>query len=137
VTRSRANGYFHKDWQGTEIRPGCVVAYNLSGDVVKGEVTRCPGANNISFFEIRLAGPGPHSGNAADHLSKVKRPRSILVLEEPRENDWDLEEIVAKFGAEYGYDFVRNYFTDYPDYLGKEFSIERIEELIKRAKTFV
>jgi hypothetical protein len=64
-----------KDVRGVEITPGCKVAYNLGGDVVPGEVMgvthgqckiKCEATERYYFK------PG--------HISRVKNPRSILVL---------------------------------------------------------
>src|SRR4051794_37190605 len=106
-------GRIRTDLEDQEIRPGCVVAYNWSGQVAKGIVERCPGTHKTSTFSIRRLSrrdAGWYKGS----LSKVKNANSILVIEPPREENWDLEELVAEFGPEYGYDFVRDYFTDYP-----------------------
>lgn len=66
------------DCRGTQITEGAKVAYNYSGDVVPGEVVGLtPG-----HVKIRLGRSAQYSGSGR-HISKVKRPRSILVLEGP------------------------------------------------------
>lgn len=51
-----------------------------------------------------------------------------------RARDWQLNEVVRVLKGEFGAEFVKEYFTTYPQYLGKEFTVERLREIAARAK---
>ena len=66
-----------KDRAGTPIVEGAEVAYNMSGNVVRGRVL----ATTRSHAKIALD-PRFNRGYTP-HVSKVRRSGSILVLKEP------------------------------------------------------
>jgi hypothetical protein len=64
-----------RDSQGTELKVGQKVAYNLSGDVVPGEIVRvAPVTTYITCTS--------HKSWYCGRTSKVMNPRSILVVED-------------------------------------------------------
>lgn len=77
------------DARGTQIIEGARVAYNLSGDVAVGVVVRMPGKQGQHPRWGHYVG-GPitielthnAAGMSKGHLSKVKNPRSVLVLKD-------------------------------------------------------
>jgi hypothetical protein len=71
--------YYHRDSQGTPLRVGQRVAYNMSGDVVPGEIVRI--STRISILHTGRP-VGLYHGKD-DHISKVRNSSSILVLSEP------------------------------------------------------
>lgn len=67
---------FHPiDVRGNLIQDGCLVAYNLSGDVALGDVVYSKPSGPI---RVRLRHPA--AGHRAGHISRVKRWSSMLVL---------------------------------------------------------
>ena len=66
------------DSQGTPLKVGQKVAYNLSGDVVHGIIRKVG-----SIIHIEYIRPGRRTVSSRNHISKVKSNRSILVLEDP------------------------------------------------------
>ena len=64
------------DWRGAEIREGCKVAYNMSGDIVLGRVEKILPSAILVMLLI------PACGKQPGHISRVRRPRSMLVVSE-------------------------------------------------------
>ena len=75
-----------KDRAGTPIVEGAIVAYNMSGDVVRGKVlgTTAGHAKIELDPQFQYRPPLVPTGTTFEaHISKVRRPDSILVLESP------------------------------------------------------
>jgi hypothetical protein len=72
----------YTDWNGRALEPGADVVYNLSGDVVQGQIVKAPGAadpkRRASVFHIELLHNA--AGMREGHISKVWWPRSIMVI---------------------------------------------------------
>lgn len=76
-----------KDARGTEITLGARVAYNMSGDVVAGEVVAVGRGGNGPYriardYECGYQRPDIALAPVNKHVSRVKNARSILVLRE-------------------------------------------------------
>jgi hypothetical protein len=71
-----------KDRRGVPITKGAKVAYNMSGDVVPGEVVQvCSGHVKIKLLLASKYGSAAvHRIPPKPHISQVKRPGSVLVL---------------------------------------------------------
>lgn len=75
------------DNRGTELRVGQEVAYNLSGEVAKGEivdlkVTKTGSKWNPERADIRVRLLHSACGQCKDHISKVRNERNVLVIKE-------------------------------------------------------
>ena len=66
-----------RDSRGVEIKPGQIVAFNRSGDVIEGEVWRVNSGAVLIF-----AHPDFQQGRNDTKPSRVRNPRGILVLKE-------------------------------------------------------
>lgn len=69
-----------KDSQGTPLKVGQKVAYNLSGQVWPGTITRI-NPNSVSIALVN--NPSRASYYKAGHVSTVRNDSSILVLADP------------------------------------------------------
>jgi len=68
-----------RDRNGSLIEPGCRVAYNLSGEVALGRVTRLTRGHTTPIFIYR----DPQWAPLAKNESRVRHWSSVLVLESP------------------------------------------------------
>jgi hypothetical protein len=70
-----------RDCYGQELEVGQIVAYNMSGSVVRGKIVKAEIGSPIHIEVLTNASLG---GNLpfvkAGHVSKIKQPTSILVL---------------------------------------------------------
>ncbi len=70
---------FRKDVRGEELKPGVYVAYNLSGDVAKGQLVHA-GRGGHGPYKVRLLHKA--AGHPSGHISNVKRSYAMLVVSE-------------------------------------------------------
>jgi hypothetical protein len=80
----------HKDSQGRELAVGQKVAYNMSGDVVPGEITnlgaeiRILYKGNLKFYDYDYSnGYPPTKTEQKPRVSRVRNGTSVLLLEQP------------------------------------------------------
>jgi hypothetical protein len=71
--------HFYKDTRDASLEPGVYVAYNLSGDVAKGQIVSA-GRGGYGPYKVRLLHDA--AGFRTGHISNVKRHRSMLVIPE-------------------------------------------------------
>jgi hypothetical protein len=67
--------YPYKDNRGTVVKIGHRVAFNISGDVAVGDVVGISRGGVISIMLLHQA-----DGKNTGHISKVKKPQSLIVL---------------------------------------------------------
>lgn len=70
---------FYQDIRGNSLEPGVYVAYNISGDIAKGQIVHA-GRGGYGPYKVRLLHNA--AGMLAGHISNVKRHRSMLVIPE-------------------------------------------------------
>lgn len=68
---------FQNDVRGNELKPGVYVAYNLSGDVARGQLVSA-GRGGHGPYKVRLLHKA--AGHFPGHISNVRRARAMLVL---------------------------------------------------------
>jgi len=71
------NQFRYQDARGQVLRPGVYVAYNLSGDIAKGQIVHEPSGGT---YKVRLLHDA--AGHKTGHISTVRRYRSMLVIPE-------------------------------------------------------
>lgn len=78
------------DNRGTELKVGQEVAYNLSGEIAKGEivdikVTKTGSTWNPERADIRVRLLHNACGQHKDHISRVRSEHNVLVIKESRD----------------------------------------------------
>jgi hypothetical protein len=70
-----------RDCKGTELDVGQVVAVNVSGDVGLGRIVRLKPSASYYTAQVEVELLTPAGGKDRGHVSKVKRPTSVCVVD--------------------------------------------------------
>lgn len=71
------------DCYGTPLALGQIVAYNMSGNVVRGQIVKLGPPIHIALSGDMTGNPAiVIAGYTAGHISKVRHPTSVLVLKD-------------------------------------------------------